>query len=217
MTYIIKDFDNFDFNKIIFGERIKTNDDSGKYYIYYLDNEKPKEISIQMPETRLIYNLANHKYSQINVPLYPIWSKINIFINFINNLEEHIKNTLLKKKKKYDFSPLITNKNNIDHIKTNLLNEEEINKTLLNLQINQEVVLIIKISYIWYKKYDENLRYGLSSSLLEIKTNINENICEKNIVKTTPIAPIINPIMPISKLIPSVSDLQNALKLLKKV
>ena len=227
MTFIIKNFDDFNFDNIIYGNKIVTNDDNGKYYMYYVSNETndiPKEIHIQIPETRLIYNLANHKYKQINIPLYPDWNKINIFINFIEKLETHIKNTLLKKKKKYDFSNLINIKNNINNIKTNIT--EEFDKILTNLKINQEIIIIIKISYIWYKKYDNIPRYGLSSEIVDIKYTESLKKLEKPIEK--PIEKLvisqkqpneINSEPPVSgiRLIPSINDLQNALKLLKKI
>jgi hypothetical protein len=216
MTYLIKDFEDFNFNNIIFGEKIITNEDNGKYYIYYASNETngvPKEIHIQVPETRLLYNMTNHKYTQVNIPLYPTWNKINIFTTFIDNLESHIKSTLLKKKKKYEFSNLINNKNNINNIKTNLT--EDLDKVLSTLKINQEIIMIIKLSYIWYKKYDDVLRYGLSSELVDINTNSNIIPKKQNIV------PIIPPIIDITpskpRLVPSIGDLQNALKLLKKI
>lgn len=116
-------------------------------------------------------------------------------------------------------------------ITSNLNKKVELN----DFKINSEIEIVIKISYIWT---NEN-KIGLSSQLYQIKyyappeellidfiddSNIKEQkILPEKVEKIIPIPKIIpkiipeqSPIMPI-KMVPSIKDLQNALKGLKPV
>ena len=100
------------FNHIVIGKKISTNDNMSKYYLYCQNemSEVPKEIYIRVPRLRLIYNMANQKYSTIKIPIYPNWETTDKFVDFIKNMEEEIFNTLNKKN---EMSSLISKKNGL--------------------------------------------------------------------------------------------------------
>jgi hypothetical protein len=141
-----------------------------KYYLYCQNemSENPKEIYIRVPRLRLIYNMANQKYSMIKIPIYPNWETTEKFIEFIKNMEEEIFNTLNKKN---EMSSLISKKNGLLLLKTKLQDNVKItsnlNKdvTLNDFKINGMIELVIRISYVWMK---EN-KMGLSSQIYQIK------------------------------------------------
>ena len=96
MSYHLIDFTlkdiNFEFDNLIIGKKIKVDQDISKYYIYYQNeqSEIPKEIYIRLPIIRLIYSMANHKFNQLSIPIYPNWDGTNKFIEFIKKLEQDI-------------------------------------------------------------------------------------------------------------------------------
>jgi hypothetical protein len=221
----------FNFDNVIIGKRIKQSDSSSRYYIYYQSepNETPKEIYIKVPKTRLLYGLANHKYDQVNIPIYPNHDLTNKFIAFIRTFEDNIKECFQKKYP--DFISLINKKkNHVELLRTNITNisitsDMKKNITLEDFKINGLIELVIKISYVWNK----DTKYGLSSHIYQIKyhappdqLNINfidtdeEKVVYKEIIKSeikNEIQPnIVNPVM---KLLILPSDLKNALKSLK--
>jgi hypothetical protein len=239
------------FKHIVIGKKISTNNSISKYYLYCQNemNEVPKEIYIRIPRLRLIYNIANQKYSTIKIPIYPNWEITDKFVDFIKNIEEEIFNTLNKKK---EMSSLISKKNGLLLLKTKLQDNVKItsnlNKevTLNDFKINSSVDIVIHISYIWMK---EN-KMGLSSQIYQIKyfappeqLDINF-IDEPVILKSHPSEEVYNTfsvkgppihIMPLPieclppppkkivpeqigiRMVPSIKDLQGALKKLKHV
>ena len=228
----------FNFDNVIIGKKINQSDSSSKYYIYYQSepNETPKEIFIKVPKTRLLYSLANHKYDQVTIPIYPNHDLTNKFIQFIRDFENNIKECF--KKKNFEFISLINKKkNHIELLKTNISNikitsDMKKNVTLEDFKVNGLIELVIRISYVWNR---EN-RLGLSSNIYQIKyhappdqLNINfidEEIIEKNVItqcyKQSPGNEIIiNPTIPVNSVNPVMkmlilpSDLKNALKSLK--
>ena len=61
MNYHIYNFESeFNFDKLIIGKKI-NNENISKYYIYYLD-KIPKDLYIQIPSIRTIYNYQNITY-----------------------------------------------------------------------------------------------------------------------------------------------------------
>ena len=166
-----KTIDDLNFDNIIIGRKLKNDSEISKYYIYYQDEPHidPKEIYIKLPRLRLIYSLANHKYSQLNIPIYPNWDLTNDFIKFIKTFESNIKDCFIKKFPHLDFVSLINKKNLLNFIKTNINDGVKItpaNITLNDFKINGQIELVIKLSYIWNKS---DARFGLSSQLYQIK------------------------------------------------
>jgi hypothetical protein len=222
---------NFSFDNIVIGRKIPSETVS-KYYMYYNDNNMIKEIYIRLPKLRLIYPMGNNKYSQIKVPIYPNWDVTNNFIEFIQTLENDIISCFEKKKINKELSSLISKKNNFYFIKTNISDDMKIssntnNKLTLNdFKLNGEIEMVLRISYIW----TNNTMIGLSSHLHQIKyyappsqLNIDfiDNIIQTPTLKEQTIIPNIEIKkeviqQPPIKMIPSVKDLQNALKGLKK-
>jgi hypothetical protein len=263
MSYHLIDFsskiNDYNFDNIIIGRKVKIDEDNAKYYIYYQkeqDLKSPNEIYIRLPTLRLIYGLANHKYNQVNIPIYPNWELTKKFIDFIVQLEEDIQNCFLEKNINKEFISLIKKKNSLNFIRTDLNNKIKItsnignNTTILSdFKINGEIDLVIKISYIWTTKN----KIGLSSQIYQIKylappEQLNINFIDPIIQKITPMLPpkilskslplnkpIIPPqikiksvesinsesnedktsLGPINGFVPSVDDLQNAIKKLK--
>jgi hypothetical protein len=252
MSYYLIDFttksNDFNFDNLIIGRRIKNDQDNSKYYMYYQTDQSdtPKEIYIRLPILRLIYNLANYKYNQLNIPIYPNWELTNKFVDFIQKLENDILECFNNKKNKREFVSLISKKNILNFIKANIndnvklsSNLENKNITLFDFKINGQIDVVIKMSYIWSK----GNKMGLSSQIYQIKylappeqLNINfidpeisppppppppkfiekaqinseEIICEQQIPTRMP--PQIK-----LKIIPSIKDLQKAIKGLKHV
>lgn len=223
MSYYIIDLNkqtDFNFDNIIIGRKIEGAD-IGKYYIYYYDME-PKEIYLRLPRIRLIYNMDNYKYNQLKIPLYPNWDKLNNSIEFIKSFEQTIIECFKTKKINKELCSLISKKNNLNFIKASI--SENIKSTITdnNMKINGEIEIILKLSYIWTNE----TMIGLSSQLYQIKyhappENIdmfqdkksNTIICNEVRISDVPI--VGNKSQPI-KMIPSVTDLMNAMKNLKK-
>ena len=237
------DFNNIqdiNFENIIIGRRIATDNDSSKYYIYYQDIrlesslESPKEIYLRLPRLRLIYPLSNQKYSQVKIPIYPNWDVTNNFIEKIREFENNIFDCFQQKKINKDLSSLISKKNSLFYIKANLNDNVKLSSnmpsklTLNDLKINGQVEFVLKISYIWTNQN----KLGLSSQIYQIKYNappeqldfdfIDEHIPKKPIILSPPNLPKIEinntsnmPPQLGMKMIPSIKDLQNAIKSLK--
>jgi hypothetical protein len=229
-NYLFDINSEFNFDNVIIGKKIKQTDSSSRYYIYYQSepNETPKEIYIKVPKTRLLYGLANHKYDQVNIPIYPNHDLTDKFIKFIKDFEDNIKGCFEKKHPEF-ISLINKKKNHVDLLKTNISNikitsDIKRNVTLEDFKINGLIELVIKISYVWNK----DSRFGLSSHIYQIKyhappdqLNVNfideEEVVEKvyyreikpeqQNIKPTPI--------PIMKILLSPDDLKNALKKLK--
>jgi len=223
MSYYIIDLnktDDFNFDNIIIGRKIEGAD-IAKYYIYYYD-EEPKEIYLRLPRIRLIYNMDNYKYNQLKIPLYPNWDKLNDSIEFIKSFEQTIIECFKTKKINKELCSLISKKNNLNFIKASI--SENIKSTITdnNMKINGEIEIILKLSYIWTNE----TMIGLSSQLYQIKyhappENIDmfqdkkSNIITCNEVKISDTPIVGNKSQPL-KMIPSVTDLMNAMKNLKK-
>ena len=160
-----KDIEDFDYNKIVIGDEIKMDNNTGRKYLYYLD-DKPKEIYIKMPFIRLIYNYQNTKYNQIKLPIYPLWEKTNKFIIFMKRLEKYIK---LKTKSSSKYSSYFTEYNNLKSLKINI-NDIKIKSVLSDIDIKDfktggEVEFIIKLSHI----FDFNSKFGLNINGYQVK------------------------------------------------
>jgi hypothetical protein len=251
MSYYLIDFNseiNYDFDNIIIGNKIKIDEIRSKYYIYYQpDNDNPKEIFLKLPKIRLIYSLANQKYNQVKIPIYPNYDLTKNFIKFIQNLESDIKNCFIKKCPKLEYISLISSNNNLKFIKTDINKNIKITSDvgskieLSDFKINGQIELVIKLSYIWNKS---NIRFGLSSSLYQIKyyappEQLDINFIDPEPIIETPIPPPL-PLMnktpeaiisrsyvmassnsaPLPQqikvgIVPSISDLQKAIKNLK--
>lgn len=240
MSYYLIDFNkliDFNFDNLIIGRKIE-NGDSSKYYIYYMENDIPKEIYIRLPTVRLIYGLGNRKYDMVNIPLYPNYDKVNKFVEFIKTFESNINELYIKKKINKEYSSLINKKNGLIFIKTNINDNVKItsnitqlscNITLNDFKLNGNIEMVICLSYIW-----TNIdKIGLSSNLYQIKYNglpeqldIDMIDCNKKIVtqeiipkKTIEHKQISHDSIPQQiglRLVPSVNDLRSALKGLKK-
>ena len=245
MSYHLIDFnkniteEDFNFENLIIGKKIETGE-SAKYYMYYMDNDIPKEIYIKLPKIRLVYGLANRKYDMVNIPLYPNYDKINKFVEFIRTLEFNINELYVKKKINKEFSSLINKKNGMTFIKTNINDNVKItsnimqqdcnNITLNDFKLNGMIEMVVSLSYIW-TNVD---KIGLSSNLYQIKYNglpeqlnvdmIDTNQPVKNVINKEPSSMIVvkKPIEAIPqqigiRMVPSIKDLQFALKGLNKV
>ena len=255
MSYYIVDLsqlDNtveFDYEHLLIGKKIKIDQTNSKYYIYYNVSNLQNEIYIKTPKIRLIYNLANSKYSNLSIPIYPIWKLTTEFINWVVEFENNINESFSNSKKK-EFISIIAKKNNIFFLKgfindnTKITSNYKKNINLSDFTINAEIEIILKISYIWLN----NVKYGLSSTIYQIKyygspEQLNIDFIdydEKSITDSPSFSPISNndpnktdtpkiippppappspPIMQQSRvsLIPSLKDLQSALKKLKPI
>jgi len=208
MTYYLIDINNidkFNFDNLIIGKEIEINENKSKYYIYYNPtNESPKEIYIKIPSVRLIYALADHKYNQLNIPLYPMYDNLNKIIKFIKKLEENINIKLNKKNQEIQFNSIISKKKLINFIKSNIDDDKikitsNLNTkiTLADFKLNSEIEMVIKLEYIWTK----NNTYGISSALYQIKylgipTQLNIDLIDfidEPVKSIIPLAPILPP------------------------
>ena len=232
------------FNHIVIGNKLSTIDSMSKYYLYCQNemSEVPKEIYIRVPRLRLIYSMANQKYSMIKIPIYPNWETTDKFIDFIKNIEEEIFNTLNKKNERIS---IISKKNGLLLLKTKLPDNVKItsnlNKevTLNDFKINGMIELVIRISCVWVK---EN-KMGLTSQIYQIKyfappeqldiNFIDEPIASQivkipsfhgppihNIPTSICLPPPPKNVIPDQigvRIVPSVKDLQGALKKLKLI
>jgi hypothetical protein len=249
MSYHLLNFDNqeinFDFENFIIGRKIPIDNDLSKYYIYYQDDENtaPKEIYLKVPILRLIYSLSNLKYNQINIPVYPKWSKTARFVEWIESFENNIIECFSNKKISKEFISLISKKKLLNFLKiglgitpdykiTSTLKE---NLILSDFKINSQIQIILKINHIWQK----GTKMGLSSQLYQIhyiptpeQLGINFLDDDKPFIKNMPLLKNITPPpppppppLPINhnipektnmKFCPTMADLQSALKKLKK-
>jgi hypothetical protein len=236
MSYHLVDITKEDtqYSEVVIGKKINL-DNMSKYYIYCKSNEMddPKEIYIKVPKLRLIYNLANQKYSQVKIPIYPNWKNTDKFIDFIKKMEDEILSNISKKK---EISSLVSKKNGLMFIKTRINDDLKITSnlndkvTLNDFKLNGMIEMIIKINYVWVCED----KIGLSSQLYQIKYHappeqldvdfIDEVKPKINIPIGPPIVgpPIIPPPNNVPeqigiRMVPSIKDLQCALKKLKKV
>ncbi len=263
MSYYLIDFskksNDFNFDNVIIGRKIKSDQDNCKYYLYYQTNpdETPNEIYIKLPKLRQIYNMANHKYDKVTIPIYPNWDLTNGFIEWIRKFETDIQECFSESKVKREFVSILSKKNLLNLIKCYINDNPKItsnieDKTigLGDFKINGQIELVIKLSYVWAN----NTKYGLSSSIYQIKYYAPPEQLDINFIDPEPVkkpgqflqpsqvgavvAPVIfkpNPIpnpdlttskqkseqalpaqIPI-KMIPSLKDLQKAIKSLKPV
>jgi hypothetical protein len=207
MSYYLIDFNNskidFSFDQIIIGRKIKMDQDNCKYYIYYQtdSNDVPKELYLKLPKLRLIYNLANHKYNQLSIPIYPNWDQTNNFIDWIKTFEKNIIDCFVKKKINKEFISLINKKNLLSFVKANIHDKVKITSDIedkkINLEdfkINGQIEMVIKISSIWSR----GEKMGLSSQIYQIKyyappDQLNINFIDPEIPK--PNIPLPPPMM----------------------
>ena len=239
MSYYLIDFGSskvdFNFDNLIIGKKIKSDNDNSKYYIYYQpENEIPKEIYIRLPRLRLIYNMSNSKYNQLSIPIYPNWEQTNNFVNFIQQLESDIKSCFSNKNN--EWISILNKKNSLNFIKTSMYENFKITSDIENkkislndFQINGQIDVVIKISNIWNK----NNKIGLSSQLYQIKylappeqleINFIDPEKRKDIINTQEI--LIKPVIKTDeikvlshqiKIIPNVKDLKQAINKLKPI
>jgi len=248
MAYYLIDFINlqheFNFDNLIIGRKVKLDDNISKYYIYYQNeqSEIPKEIYIRLPIIRLIYSMANHKFNQLSIPIYPNWDGTNKFIEFIKKLEQDI-SECFKNNTSREWISIINKKNLLNFIKANISdtikitsNIENKNITLSEFKINGQIDMVIKLSYIWSKSN----KIGLSSQIYQIKylappEQLNINFIDPELPKSIFIPP--PPPLPKSdeialkslkmsnlelpqtklKIIPTIKDLEKAIKGLKPI
>ena len=250
MSYYLIDFtsknNDFNFDNLIIGRKIKMDQENCKYYIYYQidSSDTPKEIYIRLPILRLIYNISNYKYNQLSIPIYPNWDGTNKFIDFIKILEQDINECFIKKNIKKEWVSIINKKNTLNFIKASLNDNIKITSNLQNqkisindFKINGQIDVVIKMSLIWCK----NSKMGLSSQIYQIKyiappEQLNINFIDTELPKTSSSIlpkdiPLLNSIVPVNKqeennelppqlkikMIPSIKDLQKAIKDLKPV
>ena len=240
MSYYFIDIEkDIDFSKIIIGKKINIDDNTNRYYIYYLD-DKPKEIYIKLPSIRLIYNYQNMKYSQIKLPIYPLWEKTNKLISFIKKFQNHIKSQLDTDS---EFSSCLDKYNDLKVLKLYLVKNLKIKSCLNDITFSDfktsgEIEMIIRIPYI----YEKNNSYGLSIFAYQVKynppieqlnidfwdddedkkPNMNIILKSRQIVEeykqpVISVPPQVTENKSLPSLIPSMKDLQLAIKKLKKI
>lgn len=239
MSYYLIDFTNntndFNFDNLIIGKKVNT-----RHYIYYQDDEifEPKEIYIKLPKIRSIYKLGTSQYNQESIPLYPHYNLLNNFISFIKNLEDNIHSCFIQKYPHILLSSIISKRNNIQHIKVNITDNYIISSNtnkkikLNDIKINSELNIVIKLSLIWNK---DNEKIGLSCELYQIKYNpipfdININFFDiskpieeyskiteqkSQVIDSKSLNELNIPSPPRISMIPSIADLQSAIKKLK--
>lgn len=226
MSYHLLDFNNnieFDYDKILIGKKISNDEETAKYYMYYII-DSPRELYIKLPKIRYIYNLGNYKYNQLNIPLYPLWDKLSTFIKFIKELETNIFSVFENKISNCEMTNLIYKKNQISFIKINVFekfklysNNKEI--TFNDIKINSEIEIIVKINFIWNK----NNKFGLSCNLIQIYNIPSpDNFIDKQVIenidkkKLSSVNSLVSSSVKSSGFVPSVNDLTNALLKIKK-
>ena len=226
MSYHLLDFNNnidFDYDKILIGKKISNDEETAKYYMYYVI-DSPRELYIKLPKIRYIYNLGNYKYNQLNIPLYPLWDKLSKFIKFIKELETNIFSVFENKISNCEMANLIYKKNQISFIKINVFekfklynNNKEI--TFNDIKINSEIEIIVKINFIWNK----NNKFGLSCNLIQIYNIPSpDNFIDKQVIenidkkKLSSVNSLVSSSVKSSGFVPSVNDLTNALLKIKK-
>ena len=247
MSYYLIDLSNktsdFNFDDFIIGKKIKFDSERYRHYVYIQNNilETPKEIYIRLPKLRLLYNMANNKFKQLSIPLYPNCELINNSIEFITKLESNIEECFTNKNLIKDFTSIISKKGLLNYIKMDLTDKIKITSnisqkvTFNDFRINGEIEMVIKISYIWGKQN----KIGLSSQLYQIKyyappeqlnidfidTNTKQEIIPE-IINIVPKAPLLdldkfNKIQDNEKkmvrMVPTLKDLELSIKKLKKI
>jgi hypothetical protein len=242
MSYYLIDFikePDFNFDNLIIGKKINSDQNYSKYYIYYDQNNTASEIYIKLPKIRSIYNLSNYKFNSLNVPIYPDYDLTKKFIKFIKELEDNINECY--KKKNREFVSLITKKNSLQFIKIGINDNIKItsntnkNITMNDFKINSELEIVIKLSYVWVNQN----KIGLSSQIYQIKyyappceldiNFIDEEIVvpkkmihETEVISYTPLPkPLSKPTVQLTQnniiIRPSLTDINNALKSLKRI
>lgn len=253
MSYYLIDFskksNNFNFDNLIIGKKIKIDQENCKYYLYYQTNqeETPCEIYIRLPKIRLIYNMANHKYDKLAIPIYPNWDLTNNFVEWIKKFELDIQECFSESKIPREFVSILGKKNMLNLFKCYINDKPKITSNLedkpiglSDFKINGQIEMVIKLSYVWAN----NTKYGLSSSIYQIKYHGPPEQLDINFIDPEPVKkPIyISPAPPIVfkqssstiaeptikpkqeqqlpaqipiKMIPSLKDLQKAIKSLK--
>ena len=226
MSYHLLDFNNnieFDYDKILIGKKISNDEETAKYYMYYII-DSPRELYIKLPKIRYIYNLGNYKYNQLNIPLYPLWDKLSKFIKFIKELETNIFSVFENKISNCEMTNLIYKKNQISFIKINVFekfklysNNKEI--TFNDIKINSEIEIIVKINFIWNK----NNKFGLSCNLIQIYNIPSpDNFIDKQVIenidkkKLSSVNSLVSSSVKSSGFVPSVNDLKIPLLKIKK-
>ena len=161
---------NFNKENIIFGNKISSDDKIARYYMYYNDSGS-KEIYLKLSKIRMIFNnFVNQKYSQINIPIYPLYSNTEKDIQFIHNIEEVINESFNTKSK---FTSLLSEKKSLVFIRMSMKKEPKITSTLkhdisfADFKSNGEIEMVVKLSYVWFNK--TNKTFGLSCQLSQIK------------------------------------------------
>ena len=166
MSYYLYDFEEeFDYDKLIIGDKIKLENNSYRRYIYYLD-KTPKDFYIKLPSIKLIYSYKNNKYNQIKIPLYPMYDKLGKLISFLKKLKKKIKGINETDKK---YSDSIEKKENLKLLKINIHNDFKVTHKnekidIKELKTTSEIYGIINIPYIWE---NEN-SYGLSLNVTKM-------------------------------------------------
>lgn len=200
MTFLIDKFDldnqNYTFDNIIIGKKIRLNDNLAKYYIYYHDDlsDSPKDIIMKIPKSRIIYKLGHSTFKQEQIALYPNYNLLQNFITFIKEFETNISNCITSKFPNLELSSLLNKKDNIIFIKLKIEDNVKISSplnkiiTLKNLNINSEIESIIKINNIWIK----DNKFGIQIQLYQLKyypslIELNYNFFEKDIIINTEI------------------------------
>jgi hypothetical protein len=167
MSYYLIDLEkDFDFNKIIIGKKIQINDTTNRYYIYYLD-DKPKDIYVKIPVVRLLFNYQSMKYNQIKLPIFPIWEKTSLFLNFIKKLEKYLRKNIKSDSVLYSS---IENNDEIKQLKINIPKNLKIKSNINNITFNDfkqsgEIEMIVKIPHV----FEKNQSLGLSITAYQVK------------------------------------------------
>jgi len=150
--YVLNINDEIDFNNIILGKEVKVSDTISKIYLYWLDN-KPKDIYIKMPPTRLVHNFKNLKFNQIKIPIYPLYELNQNLITFFKKLEKIIQQ---KNKINKPYSSVLEKKDKMTTLKVNISSDVKIkskiaNMSIENFKVNSELEGVISLPWIWIK------------------------------------------------------------------
>lgn len=195
MNDLVLTIDNYKdyLDQIILGKKLQM-DNSTKYPVY-METDIPDNLIIKTPPIRLIFSYTNQIYNNINLPLYPNYSKMKSFIKMIKEIEEKMQTinkdemewvSNIKKTKKLKSLKLNFPKNN-ELIK--IISNDPLVKNINNLQSGGMVQLIIYGSHLWKK--NEGKRSGLNLEICQIKYEGIQNILEKNFF--TPNKKVIRP------------------------
>ncbi len=123
MSYYLIDFSkkqiDFNFDNLVIGKKIKLDQDNCKYYLYYQteQSETPCEIYVKLPKLRLIYNMANHKYDKISIPIYPNWDLTTSTIEWFKKFESDIQDCFSESKIPREFVSILSKANTLNLIK----------------------------------------------------------------------------------------------------